>query len=115
MRITKNRLREIIAEELREGSYGDTVYDRDNGSENKQTPEGLLDLFTAIRREGKKGIWRVEELSGSLRQWDFANNTAAWARALTKWYFAQDEDVLPRSMRFIEHEYEDEDLPPTAQ
>lgn len=118
MRITKSRLREIIAEELREGSYGDTAYDRDNGGENEQTPEDLLKLH-----HGKKGAWHVKEL-GTGRQWDFANydikiegetisGKDAWARALSKWYFGNTNGDSSRSMEFIEHE--DEDLPPTAQ
>lgn len=109
MKITKNRLRELIAEELTEGSYGSKAYNRDEERPDNSTDlQKILDdrrskarLTTKTgHREDVRGIWLVKVV-GKADYEEHPNDDEGFAAALFSW-FTKDSAGEPVSMYFSE-------------
>jgi len=107
MKITKNRLRELIAEELTEGSYGSKAYNRDEeGQGNSADLQTILDdrannarmATKSGHRKDAPGIWFVKVV-GEADYEEFPNNDEGFAAALFSW-FRKNSTGKPVSMYF---------------
>jgi hypothetical protein len=68
MKITKTRLREIIAEEMSEGSYGSTAYDRDEAAIAGKDEKAPQPVPWSQDIGWSKNLWDIsEELQHMIR------------------------------------------------
>ena len=107
MKITKTRLRELIAEELTEGSYGSKAYNRDEEAPgNSGDLQKILDdraknariTTKSGHRKDAPGIWFVKVV-GMADYERFPNDDEGFAAALFSW-FRKNSAGKPVSMYF---------------